>query len=126
MVGGQLGQLGHLEGGEVGAVEVRPQVGLDQVGQVVRRDLGNWSDWSGERANYYHYNFSIISSQTWTPAGPVLPRPEPCGQPGTASTGTASTCLASATSAGPGAAQCTVSRYYIGNNGANKPDALLD
>ena len=48
-MGGQLGQLGNLEGGQVRAVEVRPQVGLDQVGQVVRRDLGNWSDWSGER-----------------------------------------------------------------------------
>ena len=43
----QLGQLGNLECWQ-GIVELGPQVGLHQVGQVVRRDLGDWSDWSAE------------------------------------------------------------------------------
>ena len=65
MVGqlGELGKLGHLEGWE-GTVEVRPQVRLDQMGhgQVVRRDLGNWSDWSGDQLSLSCEGRNCVSS----------------------------------------------------------------
>ena len=41
-------ELRHLEGGGLkvkGIVEVRPELRLDQ-GQGIKRNLGDWSDWS--------------------------------------------------------------------------------